>query len=408
MNSKVLWIFTLYLVAISLPGLFGIQANSSFFILFQIACFSVLLVSIALYALKQDKALTLPVTGVRFTWIYVGLLTIACLYAMMLALQNGGSFASMAQFFLPAMLAFIFLIGFGKTRIGKSEIDKFLVILLALTTASSVYNIIINFQDIVSIASITGSYQVDFKGFFYNRNVFGYMMAAGIACGLYLWTQQRKMIYLIAIAILAVSLFAAMSRGGILFIGIFSLVFFLSQAKSKILGVLAGLVILIPLLIFSSNQAFIQNNIIRSDNADTGRSGLREIGMRQFLQGNMIFGNGQKAITDLEERRGNSSYHNLYIEALATQGLIGLAVVFLGIGYAYNRIKKVKQYYKSLGSFFIAFLVAYVVYIFIEALPLFYATPNSILTTYIIILLPMLISNSLLNPSNKAHGESHE
>lgn len=401
MSNKALWILILYLAAISLPGLFGIQTNSSLFILFQIVCFSALLILAAVYMLGQSKSLTLPATGLRFAWSYIGLLVISCIYAIILASQNGSSLASMAQFFLPAMLALIFLICFGKTSAQQKDIEKFLGVLLILTVVSSIYNIVINFQDILSINSITGSYQVDLKGFFYNRNVFGYMMAAGIACGLYLWTQQKKVIYLIAIGILAVSLFTAMSRGGILFVAIFSLAFFLGQVKSKILGVITAIIVLIPLLIFTSNQAFIQDNIVRSENADTGRSELRELGTSQFIQGNILFGNGQQAITELEDKHGNSSYHNLYIEALATQGVIGLTIVFLGIGYAYNRIREVKRHYRALGSFFMAFLLAYIVYIFIEALPLFYATPNSIFTTYIIILLPIFVANSLLKNSKE-------
>lgn len=398
MNKRVLWILLMYLVAISIPGLFGIQPNSSFFILFQAVSFLAVFLYVAVYVvLRQWPRVALPATEARFVWAYIGLLAVAGLNAVALAVKDGSSLASLAQLLLPAALAFTMIVGFGRISMKRQDVEKFLGMILAFTVVGSLYNIVVNFQDIITIASITNSYEVTLKGFFYNRNVFGFMMATGIACGLYLWKRQKKRLYLVAIAILAISLFTAMSRGGIMFVTIFSIILLLSQYKSKVIGAVAIAFVLVPLSLFALSQPFVQDNLIRADNADTGRSELREFGMEYYIQHNLLLGDGQRAIAAIEDKYQHSSYHNLYIESLATQGLVGLTAILLSIGYAYSRIRKVIVHYRDLGSFFLAYLIAYVAYIFIEALPLFYATPNSIVATYIIILLPMFVANSLLH-----------
>lgn len=377
-----------------MPGLFGIQANSTPFIIFQIICFSVLLLYVVTYLVRQWPRISLYKTEARFAWVYTGLLIITGLNVTMLATQDGEPFTSLAQFFLPAILASTLIVGFGRTAFQKQDIERFLQIILALTVVSSFYNIVINLQDLISIASISNSYDLDLKGFYYNRNVFGYMMATGVACGFYLWLQQKRPVYLLAVTVLITSLLATMSRGAIIFTLIFCIIFFLSQRKSKLISSLVVAALFIPAAVAIINQPFIQDNFIRAENADTGRSELREFGIDYTTQHNLLLGDGQRAIKALEKEHGYSSYHNLYIEALATQGILGVTIILLGVGYAFSRIRIIIKRYNDLGFFFLAYLLAYVVYILIEALPLFYATPNSLVATYIIILLPLFTVNS--------------
>lgn len=393
MKKGVIWILSLYLAAVASPGLLGVQVNSTPFILYQVICFSILLLYTVIVLIRQWPNVSLYATEARFALIYIGFLVATGLNIAILAAHDGESIASLAQFFLPAILAIVLIFGFGKLHFDRQDAEKLLQVITAMMVFSSLYNIILNFQDITTITSIAGSYDVDIKGFFYNRNVLGYMMATGIASALYLWVRQKKWIYAPTIAILVVSLLATMSRGAIIFTLIFCIIFLLNQYKSKLAGAAVLAAILVPLSLFAINQPFIQNNYIRSDSIDTGRTGLREFGLDYFMQHNILLGDGQRAMTALEEEYDRSSYHNLYIESLVTQGILGVAIVLLGIGYAFSRIRIVIRKYPDLGFFFLAYLLAYVAYIFIEALPLFYATPNSIVTTYIILLMPLLLAN---------------
>jgi len=280
-------------------------------------------------------------------------------------------------------------------------------VLLLLLVASSAYNIYINYGGIISFSSINNGYAINFKGFFYNRNVFGFMMASGIAFATYLWTIDRQKRYLYSVIVLSVSLIATLSRGSLLFTALFLFIFTYMRAKSKlsVLILVAGIfaIVLPPL----AAQPFVKNNIIRAENTDTGRSALRSTGLNYFLHNNPAFGAGQQAIDKLEADYGHSSYHNLYIESLATQGIIGLSLVLLGIGFSGNRIKIIKKKYLNLGSFLQAFLYAYIVYAFFEALSFFYSTPNSILVTYVVLLFPMLLANGIVAEDKKYKAIHH-
>lgn len=407
MNRGAVLVLIVYFIATCIPGLLGLESSSNEFNVFQIVCFSVLFIYAVYRFIKwRVDTITFPATESRFILAYIGLLAITGLHATFLAIQDHNSLASMAQFYLPAMLAATLIIGFGQTALDYLEINRVLRIILVLIVFSSLYSIVTNFEAIISIESLTSSYGADIRGFFYNRNVFSYMMATGIVIAMYLWSDQRRWWYLLSILILGVSLFTAMSRGGIVFVLIFLLVFLLGRAKSKVITLVAMACVCIPLTFFAVKQPFIESNIIRSDNGDTGRGDLRQYGVDYYLHHDILLGDGQRAITSIEKEYGHSSFHNLYIESLATQGFLGLLVILLGVGYSYSRIRIVKRYYRNLGFFFQAYLVAYVLYILIEALPLFYATPNSLITTYILILLPAFVANKLAGDAMKTNKEA--
>ena len=262
---------------------------------------------------------------------------------------------------------------------------------------SSVYNIVVNFHEIISIANITNSYQVNIKGFYSNRNVFGYMMAAGIGISIYLWTQKKKILYLFFGLIMALSMILAMSRGGILFAILCVGLYLLFKYKAKMIIPMTIASITATVII---SQPFVQNNIIRADNGDTGRSQLRNYGIDHFMHNNIITGEGQSAIDYIVDKAGYDSFHNLYVETLATQGIVGIVALFLALVFSHRLIRKVRHKDYDFSLFLLAFLYSYIIYVMIEALPLFYATPNSVLTTYLLIVLPLfLTNNSQLQPS---------
>ena len=384
-----------YLVAASIPGLFNLQPGTSKFIIYQVACFVVLWLYVLANIARHRARVLMSGPGFRFLIMYLGLMSASLVYVLFAAVQSGDSFLGMAQFFLPIALAATLIIGFGKTAITVLDFDRFIRLTLMLLVACSIYNIVVNLDGIMSLTSITGSYQVNFKGFFFNRNVFGYMMAMGIACTSYLWYKERKKLYILYALIIGVSLLAAMSRGAFVFLAIFLLLFALQVTRSKTKLALGIIILVVPILLFVSSQPFVQDNLIRADVGTAGRSDLQSAGVRNYLNGNLIFGGGQESIVALEHEFGASSYHNLYIEMLTTQGIIGVATILLLVGYIRVNLKLVKKSYKVTGSFLVAALIAYLVYSLFESLPLFYATPNSVLTTYILIMFPLFMVNGI-------------
>ncbi len=383
-----------YIVALSLPGLFSIEANSASFILYQAACLFIASLLIIVEYIKRPKEVKFSKSTLALPLIYMALLTISTVYSVYLAMADNQSMASLAQFFLPIILCVMLVFGTGYSQISYSRFKQVLSLLLIFAVLSSLYNIIVNYEAILNIPTITGSYNVDIKGFFYNRNVFGFMLACGLSSGIFLFSEKKRTTTLFALLIVGANMVFTMSRGAMLFFGIFLVMFLFLKTKNRVRTLLAIIVSFVLMFALASGNDFVQNNIIRSENSDTGRSSLREYGISYYTKGNLFLGSGQQAITAIEEDEGHSSYHNLYIETLVTQGAIGMLALIVILIFAYTKIRLLRHIDRRYYAFFSSLLVAYLIYCAVEALPLFYGTPNSLLMTYLLILLPIYILNN--------------
>lgn len=401
-TKATLRVLLLYFIAVSVPSLFGVEARTSLYSVYQAAIFCLLFLYTT-YSLIRYRQPAFS-RSIRFAISYIGLLTIVGSAAIISTISRDGSIFDIAQILLPILVTATLLLGFGGAQVSGDDVRKFLTYIMLFLVFSSVYNIVVNFHEIISIANITNSYQVNIKGFYSNRNVFGYMMAAGTGIAIYLWTQKKKILYLFFGLIMALSMILAMSRGGILFAILCVGLYLLFKYKAKMIIPMTIASITATVII---SQPFVQNNIIRADNGDTGRSQLRNYGIDHFMHNNIITGEGQNAIDYIVDKAGYDSFHNLYVETLATQGIVGIVALFLALVFSHRLIRKVRHKDYDFSLFLLAFLYSYIIYVMIEALPLFYATPNSVLTTYLLIVLPLfLTNNSQLQPSKDSGDEN--
>lgn len=387
-KRAVIRVLLLYLIAASIPGLLGIEARTSLYSVYQ----AVIFCGLFLYTVYSLIRYGMPGSSkaMIFTSVYIGLLIMVGAVAILSSIQNDGSIFDMAQLLLPILLALTLLVGFGGAKITLSDVHKMMLVVVFFLSFASIYNIIINFDDIVTLSSITGSYEVDMKGFFANRNVFGFMMAVGASLAVYLWTQKKQILYIVLALVMVFSLVTAMSRGGLLFFVLSVLFYLLAKYRKRIILPLAVVAVV---MFIAAGQPFVQDNIIRADSGDTGRSSLREHGLAYISQSNILTGGGQQAIDYVQERTGRDSYHNLYIETLATQGVIGALALLASFFFSYRLLMAVRRRCKDLGVYLLCFLATFVIYVWIEALPLFYGTPNSVLVTYLLIVIPLLLLN---------------
>lgn len=399
--KQMAYIILFYTLGLSLPGLFLINPGSISYVLYQIVSLVAVTLLILINYLKYRDKISFSKPILYFLFTYTGLLTIAALYSTHLALADNRSLGSVAQFLLPPALCLTMLIGAGYSKLSQKEVNRILVIITLFIVFCAAYGVTIHYDTIVNLSSITNSYSADIKGFFANRNVFGYMLALGAACATFLFEKTRKITLLPVVVFLFASAILSMSRGAILLYIVFLATFILLKSKQKVIPATIMATTLIAAFTFFSGFAFVQDNIIRSDNGDTGRSELRSYGMQHFFNNNLLLGSGERAISSIESKFHHSSFHNLYIETLATQGVIGAISLVLCMLYIWKNIKLIKRYDKIYYAFFAALFFSYVVYCLIEALPLFYGTPNSAITTFILVLLPIFMINNL--KSNKEY-----
>lgn len=402
-QTSIVAILIFYLVAMSLPGLLGLSTKSFGFVLYQAICLLIFWAFLIFHTLlNRSNPLVFFPSSRKFFFTYLAISLVSIIWILILSIINGESIFQLAQFILPVVLVVTMFAAFSGSALEEQGVVTVLKAIVWLALFSGIYNILLNADAISSISSITNSYQTDFRAFYYNRNVFGFMMAIGFASSFYLWIRTKKNLHLIIMAFLGLNVFLSMSRGALAFLGIFLVVFLVLRAKRKLLTLISTALILIILSIPLLRIEFIQKNILRVDNADTGRGQLREFGWEYFIDHNILMGNGQDALNAIMDELALDSFHNLYIELLATQGIMGLLAFLVAIFFAWGCILKVKKSDQLMGTYFQATFLAYLVYIFIESLPVFYATPNSLVLTYIVIILPMLLSHYI---EANGHGD---
>src|SRR5699024_3063333 len=124
--------------------------------------------------------------------------------------------------------------------LSPKNVRLVLKVIVLLGIISCIYNIVINWSEMLKIFTITNSYQVRFQSFFDNRNQFGSFMFTSIFAQIMLFyldkeKNKRKLFRFLACLILFIlNLLLTLSRGAILVSALFTfLTFFVLSYNSK-------------------------------------------------------------------------------------------------------------------------------------------------------------------------------
>lgn len=123
--------------------------------------------------------------------------------------------------------------GLGKHEaLSPKNVRLVLKVIVLLGIISCIYNIVINWSEMLKIFTITNSYQVRFQSFFDNRNKFGSFMFTSIFAQIMLFyldkeKNKRKLFRFLACLILFIlNLLLTLSRGAILVSALFAFLTF--------------------------------------------------------------------------------------------------------------------------------------------------------------------------------------
>lgn len=390
-------------IATSLAGLLGIEAGSSVESLYRTSCAAIALMLIIIVLIHdlitraRDGQIKLTTKNLNFTILYILLSITSFTGTSLLSLSEGGGL----QLLLPTVLSIAILFLLGQYSFPAEGAKRVFLVILAFCFIASLYNLLANHDSVLSFLSIRDTYDVDLGGFFGNRNIMGRVMAIGALCGIYLFSERaydRKIIFAMTLIVI-ISLILSMSRGGILFFLIASLLFIVLNAKNTmrallivaLLAILSAPILTIP---------FVQKNFIRTDRGDTHRSSLRSSGGWQG-DVNVLFGEGKKVISTLKENTGLSGYHNAYLETFLIKGGFGGLILALTLWRSLAMAVEIRSVHRGMGSLFIGLTAAFMVYSFFESVMLFTVSLSSVLITFMILLLPMFITNHMARSTGK-------
>ena len=252
---------------------------------------------------------------------------------------------------------FIYLYLCAKFEITKKDFIAFMKKMVIVGLISCIYNIIVNWEIIINFFGLEYSYLVSISSFFPNRNQFGSFMLIMIIATLYILINQKDKKYIFLLLLFIINLILTMSRNAILGMGlvfIFFIIFNIKDFYKKLskkqiiiicciiaVLIIIGIVLLITIPEISDT---IDRLFLRTYTLDptSGRMKVWTTGI-EIWQNNPLIGVGRFHAININETVYNSEldqFHNIYIETLASFGIVGL----LGLAYIiFREIKKVKN-----------------------------------------------------------------
>ena len=243
-----------------------------------------------------------------------------------------------------------------RSEITKDQFIDFMKKVVFLGVISCIYNIIVNFEDVINIFNVKNSYDLNLKSFFANRNQYGIFLIIVMLSNLYVLNIEHSKKYIVLQIIFVISAILTMSRNTILGTIIMNLLFLsfnIKNIKEKLtkkqmitLISVCSIVVLIILLsiVFvpeikeTINKLFIRTYTISTD---SGRIKLWINGV-DLVNSNLLTGIGRFKAIMLNNTAYNSrldQFHSIYVETLVTYGIVGEVCLIYSIVQYIKRIK---------------------------------------------------------------------
>lgn len=296
---------------------------------------------------------------------------------------------------------FLFLYFPSCLSISKKGLEIFMSLIVALGIIACIYNMLINFSEMMSIFTINNPYAVNFTAFFGNRNSFAQFLLFTIIANTFLCCNKKSIINWIVYLVAVINVFTTISRTAIAAICVFGLFFCLIYFRKKVLALSAILIgIGLIILFIGTNKElndFIINVLIRENVGTSSRSDLWLIGLDLLEQSSWILGTGYFSSVHAIANNGYNlhKFHNLYIETLAGGGIVDLLLHIAVFTFAIIKIKNFSQHDLKTGILYFSAYAALILYASFESVTILSLGYVSTIFTIFFITMPILYSNGM-------------
>lgn len=366
-------VISLYMFGVSLPRALGVDSeHSSILLLWELASLVLLL----------GLGLTIYRSSIKMkTWqisLFAAYIVTQILISTTYTVTHDNLTFSIVNQLMGAAYLFIFFGVYGGLKFSPQSFYRLNKVVISFVIFACLYNLVVNFESIIEFLTISSPYEQDIKSFFSNRNTFSYVLASGVMLAIvnidlarkWAETRSRNFAYYAIIAFLLCNMLLTLSRGGLLLIATFSLIYFILSR-----GVIRGAIkvaittaMLVATVLLVAGSTFVEKNLIRTDYGSTGRDDIHSYGVNYFLSHNIFTGSGYvDPSLAVYNYSGYESFHNGYITALVSGGL--LLFIFYAVLFFYTLRNMLYVYHKEkyIGAMFLAFLIAFSAYNFIES-----------------------------------------
>ena len=274
-----------------------------------------------------------------------------------------------------------------KTKISLGEVYHYIRIIHTGGTIASIYNLQ-GLIEIIPKLNRLSAYSLATHSFFDNKNTFGTFLGITVVCGFYLFSIDRKKIYLVSSLFQLAMCIFSFCRSALLFL----LVYFILQYKNfKKIAFIILLASIICLILHSSTNIsqFIIEKVLRLEYTDTGR---RVIWHNVWISSNFHGFDYLIGIGPSEMEWSSVSYvHNIYLESLVTGGFAKIFYYAFLLSYSLYNITKIQD--MNLRVFCSGVMGGYLVYGMVESVLLFELGLIPFLFAFITFFIPCLQSN---------------
>ena len=306
-----------------------------------------------------------------------------------------------------------------KSEVTKEQFVNFMRKIVFLGMISCIYNIIVNFENVINIFNVKNSYELNLKSFFANRNQYGIFLIIVMLSNLYILNTERSKKYIILQIIFIISAILTMSRNAILGTIIMNLLFISFNIKnikeklskkqmitfiavcSTVVLIIVLSIVLVPEIKETVNKLFIRTYTISTD---SGRIKMWINGI-DMVKSNILTGIGRFKAIMLNNTAYNSrldQFHSIYVETLVTYGIVGeVCLIYSIVQY----IKRIKNSFIDKGEkniMLIGIITFLIISCFETTCRLSIGYADTITMIYFITI-PLMYTNIKLKEENKCH-----
>lgn len=399
-------------------GNFGAKLNYAVSTKEMGICFTIELILISIFLLGRVKILKLN-TIINFLLLVITTVVLGIIQRQnyLSGIYKENDVINIICIFLNILF---FFISFINLRTEEKYISAFFAGIVLLGLVACAVNIYFYKEQIFAMFSTAK--QISVKSFFAHRNQFAVYLFTAIISNIFLILKCKnkflKVLLFIPLVIFGASLITTSSRTGIATTAIFIILFFITTTSIKFTHKFFIVYLLTVLMIsgyvisfnkypdkVSKAMDFVENVLIREKTVKsfTGRDNFWKIAEEKLSENkiNKYFGIGRFLSIDfIEQYNGVTQYHNFYIEALMTGGIMEL--VFFIFIHIFTLVKvfisKIDIKYKM---FYLSAFLSLAIYGCFESMSRFSIGCADTICLIFFVTIPLLHSNTYKKSKRK-------
>ena len=321
---------------------------------------------------------------------------------LIIVMGNDGIITVVQDFVIVCLLIYLLYTRPRNTlHISETDIYKFYKIYVYFILVSCIYNMIIHFNSLRHITSLTIYGAEDICSFFDNKNTYGVFLLFGVLAATILWINTKEYRWGIFLGIFVINELMAMCRTAIIISLILTIIAMLVDDKHKLRNAFCIIICIgVFLIILKRNETFhmyIFNSLFGNTSSMDSRNDYINRLLPYATGKHLWCGYGNTGATQLAINvMGNRYYHNTYLKLLMEGGVIRilLQVEMLLLSLYYGiQVYRVK---KGEGALCLLSTTVYVVYSCVESVVLFDTPVVAMMATIFVISMPILFYNALM------------